>query len=406
MTEEVFGLGDDAEQVYRAVFEAVSATPAVLSAATGLSGERVDQALEVLVTSGLVLRVPGSPVRYEPAAASTAWGVWLQGLADRLRPVQDLAQAFATLPQSSSGSVAGVVELVEGRGAIARRADELQRGTRSQLRIIDKPPYAAVTGSDSLERERELLARGVKVRAVYDTAGLASLHDLREDIQPAAAAGEQARVRTDAPLKLVLFDQSAALVPVASDQTELSQALVIHRSALLDALDALFEHVWDSALPFDLSETLDDAVHAGQEGPSLEELQLLALLTAGLSDEAIARHLHVALRTVQRRVRAVMDHLGAATRFQAGLLAARSGWAGSRGDIIQRGVNTPDAAGERDRAGEPGPAADIEAYQDQIRELTARLADAEAARTAAETVLADARGQLDRARDRATETET
>ncbi|MFC7641848.1 helix-turn-helix domain-containing protein [Streptosporangium lutulentum] len=49
---------------------------------------------------------------------------------------------------------------------------------------------------------------------------------------------------------------------------------------------------------------------------------MLALLAAGLKDDAIARQLDVSLRTVQRRVRSLCDHLGAGTRFQAGLLAA------------------------------------------------------------------------------------
>ncbi|MGD0557044.1 MAG: hypothetical protein ABSA93_18950 [Streptosporangiaceae bacterium] len=46
----------------------------------------------------------------------------------------------------------------------------------------------------------------------------------------------------------------------------------------------------------------------------------------GLTDAAIARHLGAHLRTVQRRVRGLLDRLGAATRFQAGLQAVRRGW--------------------------------------------------------------------------------
>jgi DNA-binding NarL/FixJ family response regulator len=54
---------------------------------------------------------------------------------------------------------------------------------------------------------------------------------------------------------------------------------------------------------------------------------LLGLLVAGLKDETIARQLGVSLRTVQRRIAALMHELGARTRFQAGV-AARDRLAG------------------------------------------------------------------------------
>jgi hypothetical protein len=41
-------------------------------------------------------------------------------------------------------------------------------------------------------------------------------------------------------------------------------------------------------------------------------------LTSGLKDEAAARYLGLSLRTVRRRIAALMDRTGANTRFQAG----------------------------------------------------------------------------------------
>ncbi|MFD1936887.1 hypothetical protein ACFSKW_35995 [Nonomuraea mangrovi] len=55
------------------------------------------------------------------------------------------------------------------------------------------------------------------------------------------------------------------------------------------------------------------------------------MLAAGLKDEAVVRRLGVSLRTVHRRVSELTDRLGARTRFQAGLLAARRGWWGRDG---------------------------------------------------------------------------
>ena len=45
-----------------------------------------------------------------------------------------------------------------------------------------------------------------------------------------------------------------------------------------------------------------------------------------MTDDAVARHLSVSLRTVQRQTRTMMDRLGAQTRFQAGIQARNRGW--------------------------------------------------------------------------------
>jgi DNA-binding NarL/FixJ family response regulator len=56
-----------------------------------------------------------------------------------------------------------------------------------------------------------------------------------------------------------------------------------------------------------------------------ERRLILELLMLGTKDESIARQLGISLRTVRRRVAGLMDELGATTRFQAGLEAARRG---------------------------------------------------------------------------------
>jgi len=98
--------------------------------------------------------------------------------------------------------------------------------------------------------------------------------------------------------------------------------VVVHPSALLEALGALFESLWARALPLPLpGEEL-----ATEDRPSREEARLLALLTTGLPDVVIARQLGLSYRTYQRRLRELLSRLGAETRFQAGVRAVLLGW--------------------------------------------------------------------------------
>ncbi|WP_406385668.1 response regulator transcription factor [Streptomyces sp. NBC_01618] len=60
--------------------------------------------------------------------------------------------------------------------------------------------------------------------------------------------------------------------------------------------------------------------------PTNESRQLLSYLSAGLTDESIARELGVSERTVARRIVRLQEMLGARTRFQLGVQASRRGW--------------------------------------------------------------------------------
>jgi DNA-binding NarL/FixJ family response regulator len=117
----------------------------------------------------------------------------------------------------------------------------------------------------------------------------------------------------DVPLKLAIADQTVAILPFTSTTSVMiDSALVVYAPTLLDALVKLFDLLWQVAEP------------VVPEAESTDE-RLLSLLAAGLKDEAIARQLGISLRTVHRRTSELSLALGARTRFQAGVLAERSG---------------------------------------------------------------------------------
>ncbi len=141
----------------------------------------------------------------------------------------------------------------------------------------------------------------------------------------AVNAGEDIRVVERVPIKLIVADQNMAMVPMDS-AGRTPAALLVHRSGLLDALLALFDAVWEKARPLRLEPA---GLAEGSPAEDLAELdrQILGLLLAGLTDASISTQLGLSMRTVQRRVREMMDLAGVHTRLQLGWHAARSGWA-------------------------------------------------------------------------------
>ncbi|OLT18092.1 hypothetical protein BJF80_02095 [Serinicoccus sp. CUA-874] len=75
----------------------------------------------------------------------------------------------------------------------------------------------------------------------------------------------------------------------------------------------LFDELWRRAEPL------------MSRDASAQDVKLLELLSLGFKDEAIARQMGLGLRTVRRRVAALMDEHGVDTRFQLGLAVSRRG---------------------------------------------------------------------------------
>lgn len=179
------------------------------------------------------------------------------------------------------------------------------------------------TDHSASDSGRGLLARGVRVRAVYATEVLA-IPDRAERLRGLVALGEDARVVPRVPLKMVLVDGRDAVIPLtASEEGTRTTAAVVRPSRLCDALRELFEAHWVQATPVFAGPAADAGPH-----PDLSdtELSLLHLLNAGLKDEAIHRQLGVSERTARRRITELMDRLGTTSRFQAGAQAVRRGW--------------------------------------------------------------------------------
>jgi DNA-binding CsgD family transcriptional regulator len=134
-------------------------------------------------------------------------------------------------------------------------------------------------------------------------------------------------------MKLAISDESAAVLTLAPSGGADGPALVLHPSGLLTALIGTFDLLWRVAAPVDGTEPVeaprplvDEDEQDGEEPLEERDRSILMLMSAGATDETIARRLHISRRTVVRRTSALLLRLGAGNRFQAGVQAARLGW--------------------------------------------------------------------------------
>lgn len=145
-------------------------------------------------------------------------------------------------------------------------------------------------------------------------------------VTSALARGERVRVAHEVPTRLVIADRTVAMVPLTAHGGD-PAALVVHGSGLLESLCCLFDALWRDALPL----RLGVGASAGRyeeatAGPDATDLEILSLLLAGMTDARVAKQLDLGLRTVQRRVKGLMELTGVTTRLQLGWHAYAKGW--------------------------------------------------------------------------------
>ncbi|MEV0325714.1 hypothetical protein AB0H63_04570 [Micromonospora echinospora] len=312
---ELIGVAE--EMAYDLLLERPGATLAEL--ATMWSGPgRLSVALARLEGAGLVGVEPGTPARYTATGTDTVSSLLHEREASLDRAQDHVLRLADVYRAARSGVDQHVVEVVRGRRAVEQAITQVQRSARRELCCLDKPPYIHLDGTAATDRE--LLAAGVQSRCIYDRTAVEEKGRLPA-IEELIRAGQQARVSPDLPIKMYLAYDQRAILPLQPGPTGQESAIIVRPSALLDALHTLFDSLWQRAVPLHLP-----ASRSGAEGRNratgIDDGRLVVMLLSGLTDEAIARQIGVGYRTVQRRIAALMDDLGARTRFQAGVQAA------------------------------------------------------------------------------------
>lgn len=158
------------------------------------------------------------------------------------------------------------------------------------------------------------IAAGRHSRAIYPVRALT---EARDTLLHRADVGEQIRVLPELPTRMFIIGATHAILPEPLGFADEPRSLTRQRG-LVEALTLWFESLWDRASPI-------TSLDRSEARPELRRF-LLQQLATGAQDEQIARRLGVSLRTVRRRVADILTELGADSRFQAGVEAARRGW--------------------------------------------------------------------------------
>jgi DNA-binding CsgD family transcriptional regulator len=163
--------------------------------------------------------------------------------------------------------------------------------------------------------------RGIKTRALYQHTALRD-RATRAYLKDLGSLGARIRLTSSLPGRSLVFDRKVALLPVPTDDPHRYGLAVVREPNVVSWVVATFEQLWAEAEP--LEDVIESHQHADYE---LDQTRaaIIRLMAEGEKDESISRRLSISVRTCRRHIADYMAQVGATSRFQAGVIAARAG---------------------------------------------------------------------------------
>jgi DNA-binding CsgD family transcriptional regulator len=294
-----------------------------------LDDEAVSVATKELVARGLLASTE-DPDTWQVVPPRDALPRYAESVERRMETTRTTATEVDALWRRAVGDrpthIPSDVEMITGVAEVAYRISSLHSTAARRLWwAVDSSLAARQLLREVAARPHLLTVReGVERRLALDTSLLEDA-DAMAFVERIRAEGHPVAFGHGIPFSVVVADTSVAIVDLTALDQDGEGSFEVRMRPPVRALIRLFEAIWVLATPY--WQGLLDAPRTPDRLPLAERDQrILALLTTGASDQVIARQTGVSVRTVERRVRYLMDRLGAATRFQAGVQAARRGW--------------------------------------------------------------------------------
>ncbi|MGH8960356.1 MAG: LuxR C-terminal-related transcriptional regulator [Jatrophihabitantaceae bacterium] len=164
------------------------------------------------------------------------------------------------------------------------------------------------------------LRRGIRLRALYQHTALRDRHT-RSYLTELADNGAKIRFAPSVPGRSLVIDRDVALLPIPTGMPGQQGLAVVRETNVVAWVIATFEQLWAEALP------LEEVITRQSDDAQLDQtrMAILRLMAEGEKDEAISRRLSISVRTCRRHIAEYMSQVGATSRFQAGVIAARAG---------------------------------------------------------------------------------
>ncbi|MEU7525077.1 hypothetical protein AB0A74_05035 [Saccharothrix sp. NPDC042600] len=231
------------------------------------------------------------------------------------RELHNLSSAWVVVrdlvEEQTRGRPVELVERIEGADTVNNRVWQLASTCTETMNMKTRPMSRARADDKAVRAFHRRLAAGLRCRTLVPSASLddPAQHDYARRQH---AAGDHHRISDEYRRQVLIIDRAVAFVQLDPADGQ-AGALEVRQPGIVATLVEAFEGTWSRARELDVPLTTI-------------ERQVLRSLAEYDKDEVAARAVNVSLRKYRTHVADLMARLGAATRFQAGMLAKERGW--------------------------------------------------------------------------------
>lgn len=243
------GLTRDEARSYLALLGKGRMTARQLCAATGISRGRIYDVAAGLAAKGAAVETTTDVRAFEAAAPDTATSNLLEKRRRELEEVETTtAELTAALTAAASATDAGpsLIEWLRHTATVADRCRELVEEANEEVLWCVRRLSARAT--EEFDPERLAIARGVEVRAIYESTLLE--HEHAPNIHRYIAGGVRARHAASLPTQLLVVDRRKTMLPLEEPTRARNRTvLVIHHGGVSTLAALAFESLWHRAEP-------------------------------------------------------------------------------------------------------------------------------------------------------------
>ncbi|MEB8340239.1 helix-turn-helix transcriptional regulator [Streptomyces endophyticus] len=325
---------EDQEELYQLATRNRVLRPQWAAGRLGWSAERTDRAVRHLTEAMLLQRLPGKENAFEPVAPQAAafrrlapLQQQIQRMERRSREIQAELVGFHHAHEEPVGEVPGGQGQLPFGEALRTLAGEhvLHEEISTALSectgevLLARPGtqwWAGATQRCAEAAVGVLQRRNVDVRVIHHHA---TRFDpaIRRFVATLADGGGAARTLAGPFEGVIILDRRTAIVPLEEEHL----AVVVQQPGLVRFMVEVFERTWRVAKEF------EGQCRTTEVSTLVSDVQsaIIQLLAEGKTDEVIARRIGVSVRTCRNHIAKIYQELGARSRFQLGVMIAKSG---------------------------------------------------------------------------------
>ncbi len=217
---------------------------------------RVYSVLKKLEQRGFINTLSGTIKKYRAVDPNISLQQVLQEKEEELKRIETLQQELKKQfdHNDQKNIPLDYIEILSSKSSQVNKFDEMINRSNTTLYSFNKGPYA--TGfmrnkEEIIKSSKPLLDcinRGVKIKALFELEEQ-HIEEFKSMVLYYAEIGEEVRVSTKLPLKMLLSDSEVAMVSLRNNDLSkfLLTSMVVEHTDLTNGLMDLFEYHWQKA---------------------------------------------------------------------------------------------------------------------------------------------------------------